>query len=76
MELDGGSRPERTFRRAAAVSPPFQGIPMPDQKQFRFDLTQDQQKIIREQTGETCEALELTVEKHEGNVKPSSFRMF
>lgn len=49
---------------------------MPDQKQFRFDLTQDQQKIIREQTGETCEALELTVEKHEGNVKPSSFRMF
>lgn len=49
---------------------------MPDQKQFRFDLTESQRKTIREQTGEAYEALELTVEKHEGNVKPRGFRMF
>lgn len=49
---------------------------MANQRKFRFDLTQDQKKLIQEQTGEACETIELTVEKHQGNVKPSGFRMF
>lgn len=49
---------------------------MPNQKQFRFDLTQDQKETILEQTGEQAETLELTVEQEEDSVEPRGFQMF
>ena len=44
-----------------------------EQKNIRIELTNEQRELVKEQTGIEVPSLELTVEKLEARIAPTSF---
>lgn len=65
IELAGRSRAFPQTRRRPKMKK--------DQKQIRIELTEEQKRVLREQTGRDAEAISFTVEELEERIAPIRF---